>query len=63
LMRIVESGPNITLLPLPPKSPELYPVENLWQFIRDNWLSSASSAPTATSSTSVAMPGTCSAHR
>jgi transposase len=30
---------NITLLPLPPKSPELNPVENLWQFMRDNWLS------------------------
>ena len=31
--------PNITLLPLPPKCPELNPVENVWQFIRDNWLS------------------------
>ncbi len=31
--------PNITLLPLPPRSPELNPVENVWQFIRDNWLS------------------------
>lgn len=31
--------PNITLVPLPPKCPELNPVENLWQFIRDNWLS------------------------
>jgi transposase len=31
--------PNITLLPLPPKCPELNPVENLWQFLRDNWLS------------------------
>jgi putative transposase len=31
--------PNITLLPLPAKSPELNPVENVWQFIRDNWLS------------------------
>ena len=31
--------PNITLLPLPPKSPELNPVENIWQFMRDNWLS------------------------
>jgi transposase len=31
--------PNITLLPLPPRSPELNPVENIWQFIRDNWLS------------------------
>ncbi len=30
---------NITLLPLPPRSPELNPVENIWQFMRDNWLS------------------------
>ena len=30
---------NMTLLPLPPKSPELNPVENIWQFMRDNWLS------------------------
>ena len=30
---------NITLLPLPPRSPELNPVENLWQYMRDNWLS------------------------
>jgi hypothetical protein len=30
---------NITLLPLPPKCPELNPVENVWQFMRDNWLS------------------------
>jgi putative transposase len=22
-----------------PKSPELNPVENIWQFMRDNWLS------------------------
>ena len=31
--------PNITLVPLPAKSPELNPVENIWQFMRDNWLS------------------------
>ena len=31
--------PNITLVPLPAKCPELNPVENVWQFIRDNWLS------------------------
>jgi DDE superfamily endonuclease len=31
--------PNITLLPLPPKCPELNPIENVWQFMRDNWLS------------------------
>jgi transposase len=30
---------NLTLMPLPPKCPELNPVENLWQFMRDNWLS------------------------
>ena len=30
---------NITLMALPPRSPELNPVENVWQFIRDNWLS------------------------
>ena len=29
---------NITLLPLPARSPKLNPVENLWQFMRDNWL-------------------------
>jgi transposase len=28
----------ITLVPLPPKSPELNPVENIWQFLRDKWL-------------------------
>ena len=30
---------NITLLPLPAKAPELNPVENIWQFLRENWLS------------------------
>ena len=30
---------NITLLPLPPRSPELNPVENVWQYMRENWLS------------------------
>jgi transposase len=30
---------NITLLYLPAKAPELNPVENVWQFLRDNWLS------------------------
>ncbi len=35
----LEVPDNITLLPLPPRSPELNPVENVWQFIRDNWLS------------------------
>ena len=26
-------------MPLPPRAPELNPVENVWQFMRDNWLS------------------------
>ena len=30
---------NVSLLPLPPRSPELNPVENIWQYMRDNWLS------------------------
>ena len=30
---------TLSLLPLPPKSPELNPVENLWQFLRQNKLS------------------------
>ena len=29
---------NISLLSLPPYSPELNPVENVWQFLRANWL-------------------------
>jgi hypothetical protein len=37
-MRLVVP-PNITILAMPPKSPELNPVENIWQFMRDNWLS------------------------
>lgn len=30
---------NITMLPLPSKCPELNPQENIWQYMRDNWLS------------------------
>jgi len=30
---------NITIVPLPSKCPELNPQENVWQFMRDNWLS------------------------
>jgi hypothetical protein len=33
---------NITLMPLPAKSPELNPVENLWPYMRDNRLSNRS---------------------
>jgi DDE superfamily endonuclease len=30
---------NITLLFLPSRAPELNPVENIWQYLRQNWLS------------------------
>ena len=30
---------NFGMIPLPPRCPELNPVENVWQFMRDNWLS------------------------
>ena len=34
-LRVPES---LSLLPLPPKSPELNPAENVWQFLRQNKL-------------------------
>src|ERR1700724_330477 len=30
---------NIVLLPLPPYAPELSSTENLWEYLRSNWLS------------------------
>ena len=30
---------NISIIAIPSKSPELNPQENVWQFMRDNWLS------------------------
>lgn len=35
----LKTPPNVTILPLPPRAPELNPVENVWQFMRENWLS------------------------
>ena len=52
---------NISLLPLPPRSPELNAQENIWQFMRQNWLSNcptASSQASTTSSIFAAMLGT-----
>jgi transposase len=30
---------NITMILLPSRAPELNPVENIWQYLRQNWLS------------------------
>jgi len=30
---------NVTFMPLPSKAPELNPHKNIWQFMRENWLS------------------------
>jgi DDE superfamily endonuclease len=30
---------NLTLIQLPPYSPELNPVERVWEYLRDRWLS------------------------
>ena len=30
---------SLTLIPLPPYSPELNPVERVWEYLRDRWLS------------------------
>src|SRR4029453_16477523 len=30
---------NVTLVPLPPYSPELNPAERVWEYLRDRWLS------------------------
>jgi len=39
LSKSLQVPANITLMPLPPKSPELNPVENIWQWLRQNHLS------------------------
>jgi hypothetical protein len=36
---VPEVPENINIAPLPAKCPELNPVENIGQFMRDNWLS------------------------
>ena len=34
-----QAGWHLTLIPLPTKCPELNSQENIWQFMRENWLS------------------------
>jgi transposase len=35
----LEVPTNITIILLPSRSPELNPMENVWQYMRQNWLS------------------------
>src|SRR5215470_1898913 len=37
--KILKVPSNITMMPLPPRAPELNGQENIWQFMRQNWLS------------------------
>jgi DDE superfamily endonuclease len=37
--RVVDVSREGALLSLPPRAPELNPQENIWQFMRANWLS------------------------
>ena len=38
-LRTADRPSNITIMALPAKCPELNPQENVWEFMRDNWLS------------------------
>ena len=49
---------NITIVPLPPKCPELNPQENVWQFVRDNGSPTVCLTTSMPSSTIAAMHGT-----
>jgi hypothetical protein len=48
---------NITPIFLPSRAPELNPVENVWQYLRQNWLSNTVFETTTRSSTPHAKPG------
>ncbi len=37
----LEVPKNLTIILLPSRSPELNPVENIWQYLRENWLSNS----------------------
>jgi hypothetical protein len=49
---------NIVLLPLPPYAPELNPMENVWEFMRGNFLATLSGTDMTPSSTRVVTHGT-----
>jgi hypothetical protein len=49
---------NISLMPLPPRAPELNGQENIWQFMHQNWLSNRVFNRSTILWTTAAMPGT-----
>lgn len=49
---------NVSLIPLPPRAPELNSQENIWQFMRAIRSRTACSNPTTISSITAATPGT-----
>ena len=53
---------NLTIILLPSRAPELNPVENIWQYLRANWLSNRVFETTMPSSMLDAKLGTSSSH-
>ena len=52
--KILKVPSDITLMPLPPRAPELNGQENIWQFMRQNWPQIGSSNPSTISSITAA---------
>ena len=57
-MKALQVPKNVSLLQLPPRAPELNGQENIWQFMRQNWLSNWISNPSTISSITAATLGT-----
>src|SRR6266550_3517765 len=51
---------NITLLELPPYSPELNPVERVWHYLRSHWLANSVFPTWPTSRMPARLPGSAS---
>ena len=56
--KVLKVPSNISLMPLPPPAPELNGQENIWQFMRQNWLSNRVFKSLTISSITAATPGT-----
>jgi len=56
--KVLKVPSNMSLMPLPPRAPELNGQENIWQFMRQNWLSNRVFKSFDVSSITAASPGT-----